>query len=173
MIFMGSLFVYPTDPDFERIDVIKIEGAQPLLTIENHKTGLGVSASIFDDQGIIAEIKDNEFQINKQNSFRIERPDTHTLMVYDRWAKLVFKIEYINREAIQIIGTFFHPRESGVLEVRSDTTLLRGSRFDRNCIGVRASGPAFGIPTIEKNNEEMKTGWIHRFLEQMEKRGTR
>ena len=51
---------------------------------------------------MIAEIVDNRFYINPNNFFRIEKPDSHSLLVYDLNNKKVIDIRYINSHTVRV-----------------------------------------------------------------------
>ena len=118
--------------------VLRLSG-NDLLTMHRDKNGILINAKIFADDGkILAQIKDNEFFINEKNSFRIERPDTHTLIVYDLQAEQALNIQYLNPTLIRVFGIF---RYSDSLLVATDgSVILSNSHFGGMEIGGNIVG---------------------------------
>jgi hypothetical protein len=83
---------------------------------------LWVSARFFNDAGqIVCEIEKNRFRVNAQDAFRIEQTP-HALTVYDKEAKKVFALHFLNDHAVRLFGDFYSRggchvviNESGVL----------------------------------------------------------
>jgi len=94
--------------DMPSMPALKIRG-ETLLSFRKTSEGIKISAKIFNKDGIIAELSDNKFIINLNNYFRRERPDKHTLIVYDTWGKQALFVRYLNSKTIKILGRFFYP----------------------------------------------------------------
>ena len=79
-----------------------------IITINRGPSGLQVSAKIFsEDLRIIAKIVNNEFFLNPNNYFRRERPDKHTIIIYDQKDRMALYIRYLNYSAVKLLGTFY------------------------------------------------------------------
>jgi hypothetical protein len=89
--------------------------------------GLAVSAKVFSqDSRIVAEVVDNEFHINPNNFFRRERPDKHTLIVYDQQGREALNIRFLNPSSVRVSGIFFHPNRATPLVISQDRVTLSG-----------------------------------------------
>jgi hypothetical protein len=108
--------------------VLRIAG-KDMLVLRRSGEGISVDAKIFGlENSIIAEIKDNKFFINEKspNYFRMDRPDDHTIIVYNQNTDEVLHLRYINSHAFSISGVF---RYSGRPEVDiTDAGILIGGR---------------------------------------------
>ena len=125
-------------------------GTDDLLSITKTPDGISVSAKVFSsDSRIIAQIIENRFHINPNNYFRIERPDPHTLTVYDQQANRVLHVEFINKHVIKAGGVFHHV--SGSLIVIDESSIKFGNNvlsnycsFDSN-LGIVITPEGTGI----------------------------
>lgn len=89
--------------------VIKVKD-KTLLSYDKKGNGIAVSGKFFSrDNRIIAELKDNKFFINPNNYFRLERPDEHSLSVYDQDGNEALNVEYVNPSVIRMFGRFYLP----------------------------------------------------------------
>jgi hypothetical protein len=101
--FLGSCFGYTLQ---DSLVVVQIAG-KDLLAVRRTPAGLSVDLRVFGEDGkIIAQVANNEFFLNPNNSFRIGRPDSHTLVVYDNSAEKVLDIRYLNPASIRVTGVF-------------------------------------------------------------------
>lgn len=83
---------------------------QPILMIDKKEKNILVSAKFFsEDLKILAELKENKFFINPNNYFRIERPNDHTLIVYDQQGLQALNINFLNKANIKLLGRFYFP----------------------------------------------------------------
>lgn len=81
-----------------------------MLVMDKIKGQIAVSALLYSEDGrIVAQIKNNEFFINPNNYFRKERPDLHTLIVYDQNGTEVLNVRFINDTTIRFSGVIRHP----------------------------------------------------------------
>ncbi|SRR5216684_702009 len=105
-IFLGNSAAYSSKSPHT---VIEIKG-KPVLSFERIGQEIAVNAQVFSKDGrIVAEIKRNEFFINPNNYFRRERPDAHSLRVFDQTGRNVLDVRFINQRAIRFLGIFNHP----------------------------------------------------------------
>jgi hypothetical protein len=110
-------------------------GDVDLLSIHPKPGGMSVSAKIYSsDMKIVAQIKDNKFHLNPSNYFRRERPDWHTLEVFDQQGDRVLHVRYLNNSAIKVLGKFHSPK--GIVEITEDEVLLPNEgRLSATCFG--------------------------------------
>lgn len=114
--------------------IVRVAG-ENLLSIGRKENRISINARIYSqDKKIVAEIKDSRFQINPNNYFRRERPNKHSLIVYDQEGKEVLNIDYLNPNAVKITGTFFYPRRAPVV-ISADSISASGLTFTRTCFG--------------------------------------
>ncbi len=128
------------------VSLIRIYGVD-LLSLAIQGDRLAVNAKVFDDSGIIAEIVDNEFRLNQANMFRADRPDAHTLIVYDRWAAPVVQVVYVNRRTVWINGVFRYKGISATIEPELIVG-PNGNKISGNCVGV-ADRVGFALGPVE------------------------
>jgi hypothetical protein len=95
--------------DSDEVTVLTGKGID-LLSLRRTSKGLAINARTYSDDGkIIAEIINNRFYINPNNFFRIEKPDTHSLVVYDLQDRKVIDIRYLNSHSVTVLGIFKAP----------------------------------------------------------------
>jgi hypothetical protein len=80
-IFVGNVVVYQSKFP---IPIVRMAD-HPLLTINKNQKGISISAEIYSADGrIVAELRNNGFNINPNNYFRRGEPNNkHSLVVYD------------------------------------------------------------------------------------------
>jgi hypothetical protein len=101
-------------------DVITANG-DSLLSFQRTPDGIAVTATVYDEQGTVVTVVHNEFErATGGASFRMERPDRHSLTVYDRWNKPVFGVTFLNPSAISVTGVFRHPPSGAILTITAD-----------------------------------------------------
>jgi hypothetical protein len=105
-LLLGNSLAYTTSFPHTVIEI----GGVPALVIDKNKAGIAIFAKLFSEDGrIIAELKDNQFYVNPNNYFRIERPNDHDLIVYDQRGQQVLNVEFLNPSAIKLLGKFYFP----------------------------------------------------------------
>lgn len=87
-----------------------------LLSLSRKNQRLAITATIFDGK-ILAQIVNNEFFLNPNNLFRMERPDRHTLIVYDQEGDQRLYVRFLNQRAIRILGKLEYPNCPSRLEI--------------------------------------------------------
>jgi hypothetical protein len=111
-VFLGAHCMAFTPND--RIQVVSI-GGNDLLIIRREAAGISIDAKCFGVDGkIIAEIRNNRFFINSNNSFRSEQPDSHTLVVYDQQDQVAIDVRYMNKRWLRVRGVFRAPNHDPV-----------------------------------------------------------
>lgn len=130
-IFLGNSTCWTTET---RHTVLQIAN-QPIISLRRVERDLAVSSKIFSADGrIVAELIDNRFHINPNNYFRMERPDKHSLLVYDQQARLVLSVRFLNPLAVELLGIFNYPNRPPVI-IEEDQATIRGITLSRNCFG--------------------------------------
>jgi len=94
--------------------IVSIAG-NPMLWGQITPEGLKISGIMYSEDGAVAFFADNEFWLNANISFHSENPDTHTLIVRDKWAQEVLHIRYVNPQAISVTGRFYYPGRPPVI----------------------------------------------------------
>jgi hypothetical protein len=94
---------------------------------------IAISAKIYGQDGLIAEITQNQFTVNPSMVFKIDHPDPHRLIVRDKWGDQVLDVTFLNREAISLKGTIRSRR--GAKIVIDDNGLIdyNGSQMSGVC----------------------------------------
>jgi len=126
----------------DQVTVLSVKGTD-LLDLRRTSTGLAINAKTFSEDGkIVAEIIDNQFYINPNNFFRMERPDSHSIIVYDIRDRKVLDIRYINSHSVKVLGMFQVP---GVTPLIIDEAQLSLGGF--HTVGSCFSGQRlFNVP---------------------------
>ena len=105
-----------------------------IVTINKGSSGIQISAKIFsEDFRIIAKIVDNEFFLNPNNSFRRERPDRHTLVVYDQKDRMALYVRYLNSFAVKLLGAFYSQGMPPVV-IREETFQAFTHEISASCL---------------------------------------
>jgi hypothetical protein len=122
------------------VTILRVRG-EDLLSVKRDEKEFLISAKVFSQDGnIIAGIEDNEFFINKNNSFRLEiSDDKHSLVVRDQRARKVLNFYYINPSAIKITGIFSLPNSNPVI-IDDEKGLKGGGSVFTGCIGELGEG---------------------------------
>ena len=105
-VYLGGNGAYATT---DHVTVLTVKGTD-LLDLRRTPNGLAINAKTFSEDGkIIAEVIDNRFYVNPGNFFRMEKPDTHSIIVYDTSDRKVLDIRYINSHSVKVLGIFQVP----------------------------------------------------------------
>ncbi len=115
--------------------VIKF-GEKSILTISTNSQGITVSCELFGENGnIVAMLETNKFLINPLNYFRRERPDRHTLVIYDQQNIQVLNVRYLNPKAIKITG---HIRilDGPTVDIEEDHFSIGNRAYSQNFFGA-------------------------------------
>jgi hypothetical protein len=116
----------------DEVTVLEIKSTE-VLGLLRTSNGMAIRAEVFSEDGaFVAQIIDNRFYINPANFFRMERPDTHTLIVYDKQQREMLNIRYLNPYSVRVLGIFQVPGSSPVI-VTQDELRIGGAIFRRGC----------------------------------------
>lgn len=90
--------------------VIQLENKQ-LLIINKHDKRIIISGKFYSRDGklVVEILPDNAYWVNPNDYFRIDRPDRHKLVVFDREGNQILNIEFINPQVIKIMGEYYLP----------------------------------------------------------------
>jgi hypothetical protein len=113
-----------------------------LLWIDRGSKGLRVQARIFDGK-IVAEIKDNEFILNPNNIFKRERPDAHTLIIYDQLDQKRLSVRFLNPQVVQVTGIFSYPGCNRQAVITENSITTSGWSISASCVGAADDGFTF------------------------------
>lgn len=121
-VYLGGNAGYTTA---DQVTVLSVKG-NDLLDLRRTPNGLAINAKTFSEDGkIIAEIIDNHFYINPNNSFRMSNPDSHSIVVYDLRARKVLDIRYMNSHSVRVLGTFQVPGAAPLIIDEAELSLGR------------------------------------------------
>jgi len=99
--------------------VVMIKG-DPLLWIDYEDQGIYVSGTIMREDGRwVATLRHNQFAINPNNYYELQRPNRHELTVLDQSGTRVLHAEFLNEQAFRIKGHFVQPGY-GTLTIQAD-----------------------------------------------------
>lgn len=130
-LFFGNSVSYTSAFPHTVIEV----GKTQLLVINKDKDKITISANFFSKDGkIVAELKDNKFQVNPNNYFRIERPNYHILIVFDQENNQAINVEYINPSVIKLLGKFYLPNKPPII-INEESQNFGGMDLSNICFG--------------------------------------
>lgn len=130
-LYFGTSVAYLNESAHHSLFTVKGES---LLSLDRSPEGLKITANIYDQNGMVTYLKDNEFNITPSVYQRRERPDKHTLIVYDKWGKRVLYVRYLNPSAIKILGTFWHSTLSHPFVIEEEQFTTPAGIFHAACI---------------------------------------
>ncbi len=135
-LYLGNSVAYATSFPYT---VLRVD-RHDRFSIDRTTDGVSVSLDVFSDDGkIVAEISKNEFTINPNNFFKRERPDKHTLIVYDQKKQKVLSIRYLNQSAVKILGIFYYPNRPPIV-IEEQRQRIEGNNFSGFCLGDNKKG---------------------------------
>lgn len=133
-IYAGdSLAIYGGAPPYRFLST----DSQPRFYVEKNGSGLAISTDVYAEDGktILVRIDKNHFiTATGGEIFKRERPDRSTLMVTDKYGKMVLNVHYINELAVKITGTFVYPGTTISIDEHGGS--IRGSAtciFHQDC----------------------------------------
>src|SRR4026209_2224471 len=114
-MFAGGFVSYAPPPGTGSHVAVRIHG-RDLLVLEKAAEGWTVSAEVYDENGaLIVQINKGAFEINRNNFYRTEHPDPHSLLVINQRNELAVNVRFLNPRAITVTGHFHYARKSAVL----------------------------------------------------------
>jgi hypothetical protein len=129
-VYLGSTAAGLSTSD--EVTVLTV-GESDILDVRRTPKGLAINAKTFSQDGkIIAQITDNQFYINPNNFFRMDKPDTHSMIVYDLQGRKVLDVRYINSHSVKVLGIFQVPG-APVVDIEESVLFLAGSSLRNTC----------------------------------------
>jgi hypothetical protein len=110
-----------------------------LLWVERKGDELAVDADIYDGR-ILAQLRGGEFRLNPNNMFRRERPDRHTLVVYDQMGRERLRVRYNNARSVTLTGIFEYPGCERKARVTEREILVTGPHLRMSLESICAVG---------------------------------
>lgn len=125
--------------------LVSIGGVEPIRLTQLSPNKVEISGDIYGNNGEIAYIRDNHFEVNSNVGFRPKKsPDKHTLIVYDDWHRAVLDIRFLNPHAIRLRGIFLLPGHAPVTIDDQKIQMAGGASIAAAC--VVGAGTAIGLP---------------------------
>lgn len=135
-LFFGNSVCYAIRFPYIVIQV----GDKQLIVLNNINGKITISAKFFSKDGkIVAELEGNTFTINQNNYYKIERPNYHTLIVYDQENNQILNIEYLNPVVIKILGIFYSPNRPPII-INEELQIIGNLRLSKVCLGDTVAG---------------------------------
>ena len=111
----------------QEMTVLKV-GNVDLIRLKKVGSLAYLSAVFMDERGdILAKIHDNRFELNLDQTYSIQRPDDHEMIILHKDRRLL-QVRYINRGSLRIAGSFKVPGYP-MIEVASDKILVDGKEL--------------------------------------------
>jgi hypothetical protein len=131
-LLLGNSVAYSSSFPHTVIEV----GTEPLLVINKQGNNVTITAKFFSRDGkIIAELKENQFYINQNNSYRMVRPNDHSLIVYDEQTNEALNVYFLNPRAIKLTGRFYFPRHHPIIISEEWLMLGNNNKMSRMTFG--------------------------------------
>jgi hypothetical protein len=132
-VYLGGNVAYTSS---DAVTVLDVKGTD-LIDLRRISKGISINAKTFSEDGkLVAEIVDNRFFVNPSNFFRLERPDSHSLVVYDLQNRKVMDIRYINSHSVRVLGIFRVPGAPPLIVDESELSFA-GIHIDGSCFNSR------------------------------------
>ena len=125
-MYLGTGCAYSTR---ESVVILRVAG-ENVLSLKRSGSGILIGAKVFShDQRIVADIVDNEFNINPNNYFKIKHPDPSTLVVFDQQGKEALNVHFMNPSAVRFTGLLYSAQ--GPIEITPTSLILPGQNIFR------------------------------------------
>jgi hypothetical protein len=110
-------------------------GQRDFVSLEPLDKGIAVTATTTAPDGkIIAQIKQNQFVVNSNNTLdRSVSKDNTTLQVIDEYGQKALSIAFLNPHSIRILGRFSSSRGQVIIGDHSTVSTGGGSTFSGTC----------------------------------------
>ena len=144
LFYFGNSVFWETKEEAYTL-IATLNPMEQLLGVRKTPDGLLLSAKIrTKDNRIVAEVIDNVFHINPNNYYRRDRPDPHTLKVFDQEGNAVLDVRYINPNAIKVLGTFYSGNRPPIV-ISEERQQILGMTLSQGCAKFPESGIAIMI----------------------------
>jgi hypothetical protein len=141
-IFAGTN-VY-SESRLDHLALVQINGVT-VLSLSKTRGAVAVSGDIYSGTGDLVHFDQNHFETRSDIGFKPERPDRHTLRVFDNWHQEVLYIRFLNSSAIKLRGVFWVPGAIGPVQVTDDYVRTPGSISSHACTYDPLGGVAIKI----------------------------
>jgi len=129
-LYLGNSVFYTDKFPHTVIEV----GKEQAIVINKKEDKITISAKLFSRDGkIVAELRENKFYINPNNYFRIERPNEHTLIVYDQESNQILNVEYLNPYVIKFLGRLYFPNHMPII-ITEDCVYIGTNKLQSICV---------------------------------------
>lgn len=137
MVFGGEGVIGQGDGPFVPVRI----GTCPALSITRTPSGLMVNAFGFDsDDNVIYRIKDNKFEQVIGGFLKGHRPDHSSLVVSDDRGIEALSIRYLNKNTVQVWGTF-RCGNTQPAQITNDSITIGGIRVNKSqCVAIDGKG---------------------------------
>lgn len=90
--------------------VLTVRGQKRIVLDRNKGGTITLTADVYSPDGkILASVLKNSFNVNRNNIFRMERPDDSTLKIIDQWNETALSIRYLNSKELQFDAKLYYP----------------------------------------------------------------
>jgi hypothetical protein len=119
-------------------------GNDNIIAIGKEGENIWVTAQLFSEDGkVICQIVKNQFHLNRNNLFRIERPSPHRLVVINDKLQTALDVEYINKRSVRFLGDFYSMHGAHIIITAQWQSL--GSGRMSACISGDNRGASYAI----------------------------
>lgn len=135
-IFLGENLFW-SNPN-KQVTALSIDG-QDIIVLTEESGGVFLSANLYrEDRRVVAKIVRNQFEINPNNYFKLDRPDRHELNIFDKNNRRVLHVRFLNETTFMVEGVFYGPKKK--VEVTQDEVIVGDSHFSGICGYVSGAG---------------------------------
>jgi hypothetical protein len=115
-------------------NIITIDG-KPIVTMKKVEKGLLFSVDVFNTEGkLVAKIRNNKSILIPKNYSYIERSaDRSALTLHDDYDKEILYVEYLNKSAVLLRGTFTGPSGTNIFVDNNQIATSGGNSIMEQC----------------------------------------
>jgi hypothetical protein len=113
--------------------LLTVMGKKRIVLDRDDDGTITITADVYGSDGkILATVFKNTFNVNRNNIFKLERPDDSTLKIVDQWNDEALSVRYMNAKELRFDAKLYYPG-AGYIDIFD--------RIQQLCIIVRGEKP--------------------------------
>ena len=127
--------------------ILKVNGRKRIVMDKDSAGTISLTAEVFSSDGkILTDVLKNAFNVNKNNIFKMERPDDSTLSIVDQNNETALYVRYKNNKEIQFDAKLYYS-DSG------DVAIMQ--QFRDPCLNMSDAGPEQSLFSVNGKQFEL------------------